>query len=112
MRKTDNRGEHLGWVEVALQAAHSDLPHLKIWGESHFGPWDRIAFVHVYGVDGDRDRRRRIRSEASDMLRRLGYTVELERGRDVYDLKSTRPVSAHDRLRMLQDLREACNPGD
>ena len=111
MTENDNRYEHLGWVEAALQAAHPDFPRLRIWGQSHYGPRDRIAFILVYGVDDNRARRRRIRADASDMLRRLGYTVELEPGRDVYDLKPNRPDSAHDRFRMLQDLRAACDPG-
>ncbi|WP_299821473.1 hypothetical protein [uncultured Jannaschia sp.] len=65
----------------------------------------------MFGVDDDRSRRRQIRAEASDMLRRLGYTVEIEAGRDVYDLDPVRPASAHDRLRMLEALGAACDPG-
>ncbi len=107
MTKNDRRPEHLGWVETALQASHPDLPHLQISGQSHYGSPDRIAFVVVYGVEDDHTRRRHIRSEAGEMLRRLDYTVALEPGRDVYDLEPERPNSAHGRLRMLQHLRSA-----
>lgn len=107
MPLNDKRCAHLGWVETALQTAHPDLPHLRISGQSHYGSPDGIAFVDIYGVDSDRIRRRQIRADAGDMLRRLNYKVELEPGRDVYDLKPIRPESAHDRLRMLQHLRSS-----
>ena len=44
------------------------------------------------GGGEDRDRRRRVRAEASDLQQRLGYTVELEPKRNVYDLAPRRPV--------------------
>lgn len=111
MTDTDRRSAHLGWIETALRVAHPDLPGLAIAGQAHYGPPDRLTFVDVSGVDGDRPRRRKIRNEASGLLRRLGYTVELEPGRDVFDIDPIRPASAHERLRMLGDLRAACRPG-
>lgn len=110
MHGTDNRAAHLGWIETALRRDHPDLPKLRLVAQAHYGPTDRIAFMEVIGVNADRDRRRKIRAEANDLLERLGYRVELEPGRDVYDILPKDPVSAHDALRMLQKLREACRP--
>lgn len=107
MTDTHTREEHLGWVEAALRAANPDLPRLALSAQSHYGPPDAMAFVLVYGVDEDRDRRRAIRAEAGELLRRLGYRVELEPGRDVYDMRPDRATSAHDELRMLALLRAA-----
>ena len=107
MRTTDKRPEHLGWVETALQAANPTLSQLRISGQSHYGPPDRLAFVDVFGVDGDRTWRREIRAEANYILLRLGYAVELEPGRDVYDVTPLRPTSSHDRIRMLSCLHAA-----
>ena len=108
MHTKDRRPEHLGWIEVALRAASPDLPHLRISAQSHYGPPDRIAFVDVLGVEDDRTRRRQIRADAGDLLRRLDYAVGLEPGRDVYDVAPIRPVSAHDEIRMLRCLHAAC----
>lgn len=107
MHTEDERREHLGWVEVALRTAGPDLVHLQIPTQLHYGPSDRIAFVEVFGVDSDRTRHRQIRADASDILRRLGYTVDLEIGRDVYDVAPVQPASAHDRMRRLQRLHDA-----
>ena len=104
----DNRAEHLAWVETALRRAHSGLPDLRLAAQSHYGPPDHVAFVVVHGVDADQKRRRQIRADAGDLLRRIGYRVALDPGRDVYDLRTILPTSAHDELRMLQCLREAC----
>lgn len=108
MYMNDTRTEHLGWIEVALRATNPDLPNLRITAQSHYGPPNRIAFVVIFGIDGDRDRRRQIRAEACVFLQRLGYDVEMEPGRDIYDVAPIRPVSAHDEIRMLQCLRMAC----
>ena len=43
--------------------------------------------------------------------KRRGYAVELEPGRDVYDVRPIRPSSAHEKLRMLRDLRAARDRG-
>lgn len=104
----DNRAEHLAWVETALRRDHPDLPYLRLAAQSHYGAPDHVAFVLVHGVDADQNRRRQIRADAGDLLRRIGYRVALDPGRDVYDLKSILPTSAHDELRMLQCLHEAC----
>lgn len=107
MHTKDERPEHLGWAEQALRAANPDLPHLRILAQSHYGPPDRIAYVEVLGVDSDRTRRHQIRADASNILRRLGYTVDLEIGRDVYDVAPVQPTSAHDQIRMLRHLHHA-----
>ncbi|MGR3454583.1 hypothetical protein [Pseudooceanicola sp.] len=107
MHTKDERPEHLGWIEVALRAGNPDLPHLRIAAQSHYGPPNRIAFVEIFGVDNDRTRRRQLRADAGNILRRLGYSVDLEIGRDVYDVAPVRPTSAHDRMRMLQRLHGA-----
>ncbi len=111
MHENDRRPEHLGWIETALRATHPDLPGLRVSGQSHYRQSNRIAFVDVFGIDGDHIRRRQIRAEASDMLRQLGYAVEIEPGCDVYDLTPIRPVSAHDSLWMLRHLRNAYDQG-
>ena len=108
MYPQDPRPEHLGWVETALRVANPDLPHLRITAQSHFGPYKHIAFVAIHGLSDDRVLRQRLRIEADNLLRELGYTVELEHGRDVYDVAPSRPASAHDEIRMLRCLRAAC----
>ena len=112
MYPQDPRPEHLGWIETALRVANPDLPRLRITAQSHFGPHERIAFVAVHGLSKDRDRGARLRLEADKLLHRLGYTVELEYGRDVYDVAPSRPASAHDEIRMLRCLRAACEASD
>ncbi|MFW2545656.1 hypothetical protein ACN2XU_23790 [Primorskyibacter sp. 2E107] len=112
MHEPDTRPEHLGWIEVAIRAANPDLPKLRISAQSHYGPLDRIALVSVHGTGGGRTRRQKIRAEADDMLQRLGYAVEIEPGRDVYDVMPRRPTSAHEEIRMLQCLRAACSRSD
>lgn len=104
----DPRPEHLGWIETALRAANPDLPYLRISAQSHFGPHDRVAFVTVLGLGENRDRCHRLRMQACDLLGQLSYTVELEHGRDVYDLTPTRPKSAHQEIQMLLCLHAAC----
>ncbi|SEL62978.1 hypothetical protein SAMN05444413_11250 [Roseivivax marinus] len=111
MQKVDRRSEHLGWIETALRAGNPDLPNLALFGLAHYGPSHCLAFVVVSGVARDQVRRRQLRTEANDLLRRLGYAVEIEPGRDVYDLVPIRPASSHERLRMLRDLLAACDPG-
>lgn len=104
----DNRAEHLAWVETALRRDHPDLPELRLAAQSHYGAPDHVAFIVVHGVDADQRRRRQIRADAGDLLRRIGYRVALDPGRDVYDVDPIRPDSAHEELRMLQSLRDAC----
>lgn len=108
MQKKDRRPEHLGWVEIALQVSNPDLPYLRIWGQSHYGACDRLAFIDVFGVDDDRARRRQVRAGASNMMRLLGYAVGVESGRDVFEVLPRRPNSAHERIEMLQRLRAVC----
>src|SRR6056297_4105399 len=83
MQMKDRRSEHLAWVETALQVSNPDLPYLRIWGQSHYGACDRLAFIDVFGIDDDRARRRQVRAEADNMMRRLGYAIGIESGRDV-----------------------------
>lgn len=110
MQEAEYRDEHLGWVEVALRATNPDLPGLRIAAQCHYGPINTIAFIEVFGVDHDRDRRRALRKDAGDMLVALGYKVVLEPGRDIYFVDPVRPQSAHDRLEMLARLRSRLNP--
>ena len=107
MQKKDTRAEHLGWVETALQATNPDISHLQISAQVHYGSSDRFAFIDVFGIDDDRTRRRQIRADAGDFLQCLGYTVDLEIGRDIYDVTPIRPTSVHDRMWMLQRLHAA-----
>lgn len=104
----DCRPQHLAWVEISLRRQHPDLPQLRLSAQSHYGPPDDVAFVEVHGIIDDPARRRKIRSDAGDLLRQLGYRIGLDPGRDVYDVKPIRPTSAHEELRMLRCLRDAC----
>jgi hypothetical protein len=104
---TDTRIEHLGWIETFLRHKHPDLLQLRLSAQSHYGPPDAVAYILVYGIDEDPNRRRAIRAQAGELLRRLGYRVELEPGRDVYDLCPVRPTSAHEEVRMLAFLQAA-----
>lgn len=104
---TDTRIEHLGWIETFLRHKHPDLLQLRLSAQSHYGPPDAVAYILVYGIDEDPNRRRAIRAEAGELLRRLGYRVELEPRRDVYDLCPDRPTSAHEEVRMLAFLQAA-----
>jgi hypothetical protein len=104
----DNRAWHLGWVETALRRENPDLPDLRLAAQSPYGPPDHVAFVVIHGVDEDQKRRRSIRADAGDLLRQIGYRVALDPGRDVYDVDPIRPDSAHEEVRMLQSLRDAC----
>ena len=114
MTNIDRRAEHLGWIEAAVRAVNPDLPRLALCVQSHYGPPDAVAFVAVCGVDDDCTRRRAIRAEAGELLRRLGYHVGLEPGRDVYDIQPDRARSSHDALDMIARLHAAmiCNGGD
>ena len=108
MQSSVKRREHLGCVEAAGQSAHPDLPDLQISAQSHYGSSNCVAFINVCGVEDDYIRRRQVRSEASEFMRQLGYRVEIEQGRDVYDLEPIRPASTHDRIHMLQLFKQAC----
>ena len=103
----DKRSKYLGWAEVAVRIANPDLPTLRLSAQSHYGPPDRLAFISVSGTNGDRCRRKKIADNAAKLLQRLGCTVELEPGRDVYAVKPQRPSSSHERLSMLWSLGEA-----
>lgn len=92
MQLQDTRPDRFGRPQTALRAANRYLPHLRVYAQAHVGPSHRIAFVVVHGVAENRDRRRRVRAEASDLLQRLGHTVELEPKRDVYDVAPRRSV--------------------
>ena len=104
----DNCTEHLGWIETALRREHPELHDLRLAAQSHYGPPDHVAFGAVHGVDADQERRRKIRGDADDLLRQIGYRVALDPGRDIYDVRPIRPASAHEEFRMLQSLQEAC----
>lgn len=103
MRKKNEHPEHLGSVEQTLRATNPDLPHRGTVARQLTG----APRIHR-GVDSDRTCRRQFPADASDILRCLGYTVDLEPGRDVYDVRPVRPISAHDRMRMLQRPHAAC----
>jgi hypothetical protein len=107
----DFRPDHLGWVETWLRSRNGDLPNLRLYGQAHYSS-PGFAFIDVFGVDHDRDRRRSIRSEASDLLIRLGHVVELEPGRDIFILDPLRPRSSHEAVAMLQALQSLVGPAD
>jgi len=106
MTGQDLRALHLGWVETFLRCHNKDLPQLWLTGQSHYAPGG-FAFVVVDGVEDDTPRRRAIRSEAAEMLVRLGHPVELQSRRDVYNIDPERPLSRHEEMQMLSALHSA-----
>jgi hypothetical protein len=100
---SDPRTCDLGQVETLLRRKHSDLPHLRLVGQSHYVSGG-FAFIVVFGVDEDTSRRRAIRAEATELLHALGYDVHLEAGHDVYELYPKRPRSKHEELKILADF--------
>lgn len=111
MSATDLRADHLAWVETHVRAKHHDLEFLRLSSQSHYSSAG-FAFIVIYGVDKDTPRRRAIRAEASELLRKLGYYVELEPGRDVYDIDPCRPISRHEMLAMLASLAKKIGRND
>lgn len=103
MREGDPRPELLGLVETKLRADNPDLTNLWISAQSHYSS-DGLAFIEVFGVDDDAPRRRAVRSEASALLGMLGCKVELEPGRDVYNIDPIRPASRHAAIAMMAEF--------
>lgn len=100
---SDPRARDLGQVETLLRRRHSDLPHLRLVGQSHYASGG-FAFIVVLGVDDDTSRRRAIRAEATELLHALGHAVHLDAGRDVYEVAPERPRSQHEELKFLSDF--------
>lgn len=107
---SDGRDIHLGWVKTYVRSTCPVLPSLMLIGQAPYGS-PGFAFIDVYGVDKDRSRRRRIRADATQLLIRLGHSVELE-GRDIFDIDPVRPRSRHEALSMLAALKRKLKPGD
>lgn len=103
--RTDLRPQYLGWIETSLRADNPDLRDLYISAQSHYDPDPGLAFIEVHGVRHDPERRRKLRLDASELLQRLGCRVLLEPGRDVYQVRTDRPASAHECFQVLRDLR-------
>ena len=104
---TPDRQTLFGFVEAAMRADNPDLPSLRLDEQAHYRPGSGFAFIEVYGVDDQRDRRRCIRAEANRLLGLLGCKVDLEVGYDVFTVYPTRPETAHQRLRALKVVRKA-----
>lgn len=78
----------LGRVEFDLKAANPDLEFYLV-GQAHYGEVG-FAFIEVYGVD-DQTERRRIRREAGERLETMGFPVELIDTKDVYHITPISP---------------------
>ena len=102
-----DRYDKLAWVETALRYENRDLEDLRLGAQSHYGPQEGFAFIEVYGVDDDQERRRSLREDAANWLRKIGCDVDLVPGRDVYNVTPETPRSFHEELQMLFALREA-----
>ncbi|MDG3043120.1 hypothetical protein [Roseicyclus marinus] len=96
----DFRERDLGQVETYLRRQNPDLPRLRLIAQSHYSS-PGFAFIIVLGVDDDTLRRRATRAAATALLQQIGYVVELEPGRDVYELVPERPRSKHEELMIL-----------
>lgn len=101
----DTRSQSLGLVEVYLRSQNPDIPNLRLIAQAHYGS-PGYAFIVVFGVEDNTPRRRAIRSSASDLLRRMGYPVELESGRDVFEIYAIRPQSRHEELSMFATMQK------
>ena len=56
---------------------------------AHYGE-PGLAHLHIYGVEGDRERRSRLMKFATAWLLERGISIELQEGRDVYDIRPWR----------------------
>lgn len=101
---TDIRARDLGQVETYLRRQHPDLPRLRLIAQCHYSS-SGFAFIVIFGVDDDKLRRRFVRAEASKLLQDMGHVIDLEPGRDVYELDPERPRSMHEELAFLAAVR-------
>ncbi|OOY21941.1 hypothetical protein BMI86_05210 [Thioclava sp. DLFJ5-1] len=78
----------LGELETLLRADNPDL-NLFVSALAHYGD-PGLAQLHLYGVEGDHESRSRLMKFATAWLLERGISIELQEGRDVYDIRPWR----------------------
>lgn len=84
----DQRSRILGELEALLRAGNPDL-NLFVSARAHYGEAG-LAHLHLYGVEGDRERKSRLMKFATAWLLERGISIELQEGHDVYDIRPWR----------------------
>ncbi|PFG62169.1 hypothetical protein AXZ77_0742 [Thioclava sp. ES.031] len=87
-RARTQRPRVLGELEALLRADNPDL-NLFISARAHYGEAG-LAHLHLYGVEGDRERKSRLMKFATAWLLERGISIELQEGHDVYDIRPWR----------------------
>ena len=89
-KNTERLARHiaLGKVEYDLRAVNPKLDFYLV-GQAHYGEVG-FAFIEVYGID-DQTERRRIRKEAGERLKKVGFPVELIDTKDVFGITPISP---------------------
>ncbi|WP_156102823.1 hypothetical protein [Thioclava atlantica] len=83
-RARTQRPRLLGELETLLRARNPDLD-LFVSALAHYGE-PGLAQLHLYGVEDDHERRSRLMKFAIAWLLERGISIELQEGRDVYDI--------------------------
>ncbi|WGT51370.1 hypothetical protein [Thioclava nitratireducens] len=87
-RARTQRPRLLGELETLLRARNPDLD-LFVSALAHYGE-PGLAQLHLHGVDSDRERRSRLLKYATAWLLERGISIELQEGRDLYDIRPWR----------------------
>lgn len=102
----DQRPRALGELEALLRAGNPDL-NLFVSALAHYGN-PGLAQLHLYGVEDDHERRSRLMKFATAWLLERGLSIELQEGRDVYDIRPWREAHGGrtQDMRSLDELDE------
>ena len=87
-RARSQRPKLIGALESLLRAGNPDL-NLFVSALAHYGE-PGLAQLHLHGVEGDRERKSRLMKFATVWLLERGISIELQEGRDVYDIRPWR----------------------
>ncbi|QPZ90096.1 hypothetical protein [Thioclava electrotropha] len=87
-RARTQRPRVLGELEALLRAGNPDL-NLFVSARAHYGE-PGLAHLHLYGIEDDHERRSRLMKFATAWLLERGISIELQEGRDVYDIRPWR----------------------
>ncbi|PWE48294.1 hypothetical protein DEM26_19155 [Thioclava sp. NG1] len=87
-RARTQRPRLLGELETLLRTRNPDLD-LFVSALAHYGE-PGLAQLHIYGVEGDRELRTRLMKFATAWLLERGISIELQEGRDLYDIRPWR----------------------
>ncbi|OWY11360.1 hypothetical protein B6V74_04980 [Thioclava sp. F42-5] len=78
----------VGELEALLRAGNPDL-NLFVSALAHYSE-PGLAHLHLHGVEGDRELRSRLMKFATAWLLERGISIELQEGRDLYDIRPWR----------------------